>query len=190
MTTPNPIDWKSVDDMLSAWLSSQLGVVAIREKSARPQPPRPYVSFKRDNLVGVHEDARMKVTNLGNPQGEEIERTLVGHREFHVTVQAYSDDTTSNKDAMSMMSIIYASLSFPDVRRQFRRANVAIIDPESIIDLSAVVAGLWVSRAALDIRCRTLSIVLADKIGYIGNVNINLTLQTGVNGDIVDNIKA
>lgn len=192
MRTPNPINWKQIDQTISQWAAQQLEVLTIPEKRNRPEPARPYCSFKRDIVIPVSEsrDAKWITRNNDNDDGQEMERTIFGHREFTVTVQAYSDSEVPNDDAPSMLSILLASLSFPSVRAMFRRVNVAIINPFKIIDLSAVIGSQWVSRAALDFRCRTMSQILADRTGYIGQVVLQTKLSGGVNGEIDNTITA
>lgn len=112
-----------------------------------------------------------------NDSGNEVEVRVTGSTAFVLNVQGFERNTRTDnpaadpaRNAYDMLTRLRASLGLPSVQAQLRAADIAVIEEGSITDLSEVVEDTLISRASLDVRMRTLS-VLTEYQGYITQVS-------------------
>ncbi len=131
--------------------------------------------------VVVSEDSGETVTQISyenNDSGNEVRVRVTGSREFTLNVQAFernarganaASDPATN--AYNTLTLLQASLGLPSVQRTlWDDADIALIEELPIQDLSEQVEDALLSRASMDIRMRTLS-VLDEYTGFIEDVS-------------------
>jgi len=111
-----------------------------------------------------------------NDAGNEMAVRASASVEFTLNVQGFERNTLTDyaatdpgRNAYNMLSTLRASLGLPSVQAALRAADIALIEELSITDLSEPVEEAILSRASMDIRMRTLS-VLTEYVGYISSV--------------------
>jgi hypothetical protein len=179
-----PVDWETIDSGLYDWLVELLGVTVIWANQNVPQPDYPYLTLHRNSMVilgGVPE--KRYTTDLGQPAGKEIEIEATSMLEFTLGIQAFVDAGAGANDpmcnAVALLNKARASLGMLSWQRTFQDTlGLAIVEPLAVIDVSEVVNDEWISRAALDIRLRTRS-VMTEQTGFTDKVTIKST-QLGV----------
>jgi hypothetical protein len=170
-----PIDWAFIEGKLVEWVKLILpqlcGVIWADQEI--PQPDYPYVSLKR--IAGPTReggiDDLLTVTDLAQPAGEEIELQTVGPREFTLNVQAHHarPGAGPGTDAVAMVGRLEASLDQERSRAILGAGGLSVIEQLPVTDISAFENATWISRASLDVRFRTTS-VMTERVGYIDKV--------------------
>lgn len=108
-----------------------------------------------------------------NDLGNEVELRVSGMRVVTLNVQAFQRNTDAanaandpSTNAYNMLTRLQSSLGLPSVLSELRAADIAVVEEQNIVDLSEQVEDTFLSRASMDVRLRTLS-VLTEYIGYI-----------------------
>ncbi len=140
-------------------------------ETLNPTVPQLFTIVVSDDFAGA---------NIGyenNDAGNEVQQEVTGSREFTLNVQAFERNTRTDnpgtdpdRNAHNMLTILQSSLGMPTVQKQLRDANIAMIEELPITDLSAVVEDSFLSRASMDIRMRTPSILL-EYTGFVEDVS-------------------
>ena len=175
------IDWKAIEQaIVRDWAASRFPTLdKVHFQWADQdlaQPPYPYLSFRRDSIVrtGAKDEVRTS-TDLSQPQGQEIALETTGIREFTLTINAFVDEEAGandpNCDALFMLTLLQISLSQLSSQEIFCLAGLSVIEELAIVNLSQVVNGVFVSRAAMDVRFRTVFSNI-ERTGYIDTVEI------------------
>ena len=184
-----PIDWAVVEDAIHDWLVEELDEIndgrVIWSNQSVAQPPYPYISLLRNNEVdlGIDEKRQRTLDDQGKVVGEEptagdafenqeiiyqpIDWTL--SIDAHVDVQSGGNDPNCN--AMAILGKAKRSLGKTSVNNQLWDAGVAVARVLALVDTSAVVNTVWVSRARLDILVHSTS-VASEKQPFIEKVRI------------------
>ena len=94
-----------------------------------------------------------------------------------MNVQAFARNSRTDNEAIdpdrnayNTLTVLQSSLGLPSVQEQLRAADLALIEELPIIDLSEATEDTLLSRASMDIRMRTLSVLL-EYTGFIAEVN-------------------
>jgi hypothetical protein len=174
-----PIDWEEIRKAIEEWLSKLVfanqPTDVIWEDQGTPRPALPYLSLKRTagpSRLGSVDETR-EGQDLTQPLGKEIEIQKLGPRAFTLTIQAHTAQPLSmDLDAFAILSKIEASLDQDETLEIFDDAGLSKVGVEGIVDLSQVENSDWISRAALDIRFNTMS-VITKRTGYIDKVQVS-----------------
>jgi len=117
------------------------------------------------------------LTRANNDAGNELQVRATGSTMFTLNIQAFERNTRTDyaatdpgRNAYNMLTTLRASLGLPSVQAGLRAADISVIQEEGITDLSEAVEDTILSRATLDIRMRTLS-VLIEYAGFIAEVS-------------------
>lgn len=192
-----PVDWTTVDDAIFYWATQKLSLEGIWENQNAPQPAYPYLSLLRQGEVdegGIDETRQRSLDVNGVPAVDpedayENEEILYQSIQFAVTIQAHVDfdagATDPSCDAKRLLGILKRSLYQTSTIRHFKTAGLSIIAPQDVQDLSLVINGDWVSRAALDVTFRTAS-VMTERVGFIEQVQLESDLLGDQSPLVVD----
>lgn len=173
MPAPIPIDIKTVKDAVHLWFSGQTGLTTVWADQDAPQVGYPFAMINMiagPTKVGGQDEIRNK-TDLGQPNGQEIQQNIVGLREFTISCQVFNrpsgeDSLLHDELAEHHLSIAQSSLDLPSVQSQLRESNVGIIGDEGITNINEVIEDSWVSRANMDVRFYTVS-EISERTGFI-----------------------
>lgn len=126
-----------------------------------------------------------QISWTNNDTGNEIKVEVKGQRQFTLNVQAFVRNTISDnqasdpsRNAHHYLTVLQSSLGLPTVQSQLRASGIAMVEELPVTDLSEEVEDTIESRASMDVRMRTTSI-LEEYIGYIENVSGTGTIQAG-----------
>ena len=173
------IVWRDIECTLIEWAAPILDLDECRfiwENQNIPQPAYPYLTFRRDSLIrSGGADEQRTSTDLSQPEGEEVAIETVGIREFTLTVKALVDEETGSTDpdcdAVALLTQLQNSLSQQSVLDALCLGGLSVVQELAVVDLSQVVNGRFISRAALDIRFRTASSCI-ERTGYINTARV------------------
>lgn len=186
-----PVDWATVDDAIFAWATVLLGpppgvpFQGIWENQSAPQPAYPYLSFLRqgENDEGGIDEIRQQTIDVngdvvtpGSGLTPDLNREIVYQPiTFAVTIQAHVDFDSGavdpGADARWLLSKLKRGLVQTSTIQLFKDAGLSVVRPEDIVDLSLVVNGDWISRAAMDVIFRTAS-VMTETTEFIEKVEL------------------
>jgi hypothetical protein len=192
-----PVDWASIDDAVFCWAVEKLGMAGVWENQNIPQPDYPYLSFLRGGETddgGIDEIRQRTLDANGNeiPPGSSavpVENEEITYQPitFPITIQAHvnfeSGATEPFGEAKRRLGILKRSVYQTTTTQLFSDAGLGVVSVEPVVDLSLVVNGEWLSRAALDVIFRTASIV-SERVGFIEKVELK-SEQLGID-TIVD----
>jgi hypothetical protein len=184
-----PICWADIEGAIYDWVNGKVGWEAIWEDQNLPQPPYPYLSLKRSGVrrVGGKPEVRTS-TDLGQPLGEEIELLTTSPAEFTLTVQGFMDEDSGANDpdvnAVQTLTKLQASLGQLSVQSQLRAVGLSVVEELPVMDISEVVNGEFLNRAAFDVRLRTAS-VMTERTGFIEQVEVEST-ELGIGPEVFD----
>lgn len=149
-----------------------------------PSTPRIFTVEVTDDYDGS------QISWANNDEGNEIERRVTGSRVLTLNVQAFARNSRTDnegsdpdRNAYNTLTVLQASLGLPSVQAALRDVDLALIEEMAIQDLSEGLEDEFVSRASMDIRMRTLSVLL-EYTGYIATVEGEST-YTGTKNDPV-----
>lgn len=174
-----PIDWATIEQALWNWASTVTGVPTSRiiwENQKIAQPAYPYVSLHKSPVLisGGKPELRYE-TDLGQPQGEEIEFTATSQCEFTLSASVYMDAAAGGGNpttgAFKLASKLQASLGLKTIQESLSTAGLAIIQSLPVLDLSEVVNAEFLDRAVFEVRLRVAS-EMTEKTGYIADVEL------------------
>ena len=152
-----PINWTEIEDAIHASFVSATGMTATKVlwgEQANPQPVRPFATLKIMSgpvrLGGV--DEVRKSYNPAAPLQQEITHEVSGQREITVECQVFSDNVHGANAARAILSKLQTGLFLPTIRYALNTAGLSLMASDSIVDLTAIVATKFQSRANLDLR--------------------------------------
>lgn len=184
-----PICWNTIECAIYDWVTGKVGWEAIWEDQNLPAPDYPYLSLKRSAVrrEGGKPEIRTS-TDLGRPLGEEIELLATSPVQFTLTVQAFMDEASGandpNVNSVQTATKLQASLGQLSVQSQLFQAGLSIIEELPVQDISEVVNGEFLNRAAFDVRFRTAS-VMTERTGFIEKVEVEST-ELGIGPEVWD----
>lgn len=131
-----------------------------------------------------------QISWANNDTGNELEIRVTGSRIITLNVQAFASNTRTDnmgsdpdRNAYNILTTLQSSLGLPTVQAALRDADIALIEELLILDISEQVEDAMLSRASMDIRMRTLSVLLEYQ-GWIETVSGDGT-YTGTQDDPV-----
>jgi hypothetical protein len=206
-TTPppadlQPCDWVTVDAALYDWVNKELSLRdrIIWERRGEKRPEYPYVSLFRDSEVdqGAMDEQRRRsldaaglIVGIDAGAGDPVENEVLNYQpvQFTLTLQAHTTAEAgaadANTDAFAMLSKARRTLGRRDVVETLEAAGLSVVSHESVVDLSEVVNGEWLSRAALDVVFGTAS-VMSSKVGFIDKVEVTFPLLGDLSPFLID----
>lgn len=163
------VQWAGIEAAVIAWLKSATGVTSVIYRHQQI-PALPYCSvvFDGPRNLGSVDEVRYAYDNA-QPNGSEVQQTVVGQREFTVSVQAYSVQERDAGTAKELLGVARTWLSKPSQRALFAAVGASFIDATAVDNLP-VLGDLGQGRAHMDVRFRTVDSVI-DPVGYIATVN-------------------
>lgn len=177
------IDWKSVEVAIIDWAYGKLGDKFGMSRDQLqwadqnlPQPPYPFVTFKRDTVLrfGLRDETR-QTYDPAAPSGEEIELETTGPREFTLQITASVDEETGsndpNCDAMAINTLLQSSLSQLSTQEILCIAGLVVVEELAVVDISEEVNGERISEAVMDVRMRATSSI-TERTTYIETAQI------------------
>jgi hypothetical protein len=182
------IDYGAIEAAIAAWLSTATGLPSadgaglvariIARNDKQPQPPLPYLTFTipiAQQMDGP--DEIRKAFPPGAAAGQEVVPTVIGNREFVVSVQCFTlatvggADSEGNYPARHYVSKAQTALALPSVRAQLRAAGLGFVGIEGVADFSARLGPAGQGRASLDVRFRVADSITDVPYGFIATVN-------------------
>lgn len=155
-------------DAIHAWAEGALAMPAIWADGNGPAPTKAYATLKLSGpaRLGFGPEATDE-TNLGAPAGQEITQTAREHQEWSLSVQVFAAKGASAVDLLEAGAL---RMRLPGRLQQLRAAGVVLVEAGDTQDLSALFATAIESRAAMDVRLRTVG-VASEQTTYIGKVD-------------------
>lgn len=165
--------------------STDLDIVGDDE-ALNPGTPRLFTIVVTDDYDGE------QISWANNDEGNEIETRVTGSRVITLNVQAFQrnsrNDNEANdpdRNAYNTLTLLQSSLGLPSVQAALRAADLSLIEELPILDLSEEVEDTFISRASMDVRMRTLS-VLSEYTGYIATITGQSTYTGTKNDPVID----
>lgn len=160
-----------------------------------------YLDVQGDAEVANPGTARLFTVVLSGPMvwanndaGNEVEIRITGSTAFTLNVQTFERNTLTDnpandpsRNAYDMLTRLRASLGLPSVQTALRAQDIAVIEEGGITDLSEAEDDAFISRASMDVRMRTLS-VLTEYTGYIATVSGATTFSGARQDPITDTL--
>lgn len=150
-------------------------------EALNPATPRTFTITTSGPIVWQNNDA-----------GNEVETRVSEQLEFTLNLQAFVRNTRTDnaandpsRNAYNALTTLRASLGLPSVQAALRAADIAVVEELTITDLSEAVDETILSRASMDIRMRTLS-VLVEYTGFIEQVSGGSTYSGPRDSPITD----
>lgn len=165
--------------------STDLDIVGDFE-TLNPATPQLFTIVVTDDFDGE------QISRANNDTGNEVEVRVTANRVFTLNVQAFERDAQDDfpasdptRNAYNTLTLLQSSLGLPSVQSQLRTADIAIVEPLPIIDLSALTEDTTLSSASMDVRMRTLSVLLEYQ-GFIEDVSGESTYEGSADSPITD----
>jgi hypothetical protein len=196
------VAWSQVQDAITAWIVATSGLDAsefgfdggsgtgfddgsfgegesvLWVNQGAPQPDLPYATLKLSPARKTKNSIDAIVTSQDLTQtGQEMAETVTGQREVTLTVDVLSDVVTGDGTAMEFLENALTGLSLPSQRATLRLAGLSVVDWENPLDLSALVATAYQSRASADVRFYLVDTV-TERTGYIETAEVTPTVDT------------
>jgi len=177
MPIQSPITWSTVENAIYDWVYTATGRTVDWSTEDRPERAYPYITLKSLGVETVAPTAEvLDKTNLANPSGQEIVRTVARDYEFTVSVQCRTSSDAPGASARYYLMAALAALDLPARRTALRTAGVMVVEAEPILDLDLAINQEWTSGASMDIRFRILG-TITEKTGYIETIGVEGTFK-------------
>lgn len=171
------VDLPAFEDSLHAWVKAAVGIETIWAHANAVAPPAPYAWITLAGPVNIGEPQYPVNTNLANPAGQEIERTVIQHGEWAFTVDVISPVTSGIGTAKALLSAAAMRLQLPSATDGVRAVGLAVVDVGDTQDLTALFNSTFESRARLNVRLRSVNTAM-EKTGYITKVGLSSPFGT------------
>lgn len=174
-------------EQLRAWIASRSQLVTGWEDQPEQYAPSDYIELRMGPMIRIGQDGIRWTHDPDRPAGQDMVPTVVGQREFNLTVivRAWSQELSQTAEAP--LAQLELALQMPSFQKLMLDLNLGLIGTGPIVQADRVVDDRVQSGAAMDIRFAT-SIHLTDADegqSYIATADVETTLQGGVGGDIV-----
>jgi hypothetical protein len=184
------LDFGAIEAAIAAWLGNATGLSTVNDPTTNatariipkndkvPQPGMPYMTFKVPvpRQAGGGPDEIVWSYDNTQPLNQEIFETVRGHREFVVSVQAFTlatvgkTDINGNLTARDYVSRCQTALALPSVKAAFTAAGMVFVDIANAADFTERLGPVGQGRATLDVRFRVVDTV-SDQVGYIASTD-------------------
>lgn len=174
-------------EALRAWISTRLSMPTFWRDQPEGYRPDDYVLLAIGAMQRIGQDGIRYVHDPAAPAGADMVPTVVGQREFTVTVEAHAWSQELDQTAENPLSRLELALQLPSFQQLCIDSNLGLIGTGPILQADEIVDERVQSRATIDIRFAT-SIHLTDSDegqSYIATADVETTLQGGVGGDTV-----
>lgn len=168
-------DWTAIAKALANWAQEASGLTAIWEGQNRAPPPGDYVTLALDGPIPVGRDSVRYVTDLAREAGREVEVRVVGERECHLQVQAFTQKTHGGTAANRVIGKLQLALSLPSTGEDLEAAGIAVFDVGPVQNIPALLDADIRGRASMRVRFYVRDSV-SDFTGYIATVEGSVTL--------------
>jgi len=167
------LDPVMMENTLQAWAKTALGLADVIWSHPNQRGPdgRPYGWLTLSGPVRLDVAATTDETNLSNPAGQEIERTVSQHEEWTLVIEVLSKATSGAGTARAILAAAGLKLQLPSALEAVRAAGLAPVDFSDTQDLTALFGTAFESRARMDVRLRTVNTAM-EKTGYIKTVGL------------------
>ncbi len=171
--TQDAIIWRDVEDAISAWVNSALGIETQWADQAEPQPAYPFAMLRTDSQQQYGADAERKVVDNGD---NTFNLDAVTHDEIMVSIQidvGPPNATDPDASAKQLASRLLASLGLDTFSAPLNVAGLAFIAQAApILDASIPLGGSYTDRKVLDLRFGLASRV-TETVGVIEQAEIS-----------------
>lgn len=174
-------------EQLRNWIALRTGLVTGWEDQPEEYAPDDYIRLRVGPMMRIGQDGIRWAHDPALPEGADMVPTVVGQREFVLTVIARSWSQELSQTAEVPLARLELALQLPSFQQLCLDLNLGLIGTGPIMQSDAVVDDRVQSGATMDIRFAT-SIHLTDADegqSYIATADVETTLQGGVGGDIV-----
>jgi hypothetical protein len=145
-------DWSAIEAALAKWAGDASGLTAIWANQNAGQPPGDYVLLSMDGPLPVGRDGVRYVTDLERPAGQEVESRVVGERECHLLVQAFTEATLGGTAANRVIARLQLALTLPSVVELLAAAGISVFDIGPIQNLPGLLEADIQGRASMRVR--------------------------------------
>jgi hypothetical protein len=174
-------------EQLRAWIATRTGLVTGWEDQPQGYLPEDYVELRMGPMMRIGQDGIRYEYDGDRPAGQEVVPTVVGQREFTLTVIVRAWSQELSQTAEVPLSRLELALQLPSFAQLCDDLNIGVIGTSQIVQADRMVDERVQSGAAIDIRFAT-SIHLTDSDegqGYIETADVETTLHGGAGGDLV-----
>lgn len=176
------MSWVAVENALVAWIRAASGLpesAVLLANQKATQPALPFIELKlspprrsfssRPSVVQSYDGSA--------PAGQEIALTAVFEIEITVQLQAFTDPTSGDSDARSLLQQVHDSLGLESTLQPLRDVGLGLSDAGDIVDLTALANTKFQGRAALDIVFITSSEAV-EKNTYVATIGLTSTVTS------------
>jgi hypothetical protein len=157
VTPPVVVLWSDLEDALRAWVVATTGlpegdVIWAEQTGARPAGVS-FATLKIGTLIplGAVDEVATNYDAL-RPAHQEIELQVRSLREFSVSAQFFSDNSTGNSTARVYAQKAQSGLALPSVRSNLHAVGLSPFDRGSVQVVNTLIGTRWESRAILEPR--------------------------------------
>lgn len=179
MTAKRPVDWRTIEDAIRAWLENATDIPWIWGDQSAPQRAYPY------GVVRINPGTAPRSVRDSEQWTAAGEVRLVGQIDFTASCQI-NVGPPSNVDpdfhARSAASAAIAELQSPHQKAAFEAAKMAVRARGQPQDLNLEVGGQWIARTVFEVRFGVASILEptpaeSTELGYFDKVQVSSTIE-------------
>lgn len=169
-------NWTTVENALRAWVKAGSSLDdghVYWDDQTGPRPSdsatAPFITLHLGDVLpvgGLDELADITDADLNQNPGAEIELRVVGTRQFHLTVQAFTPNIVNGSTARALLSKVQTALRLESVRDALATAGVTPFDVGQVLNITALVGTKFEGRAALTVGFYALETV-SERTTYI-----------------------
>lgn len=194
---------RPIEDAIRAWVKTASGlsdaqIYFANQNGAQPAN-LPFITIlisESMRTLGAY-DEQEQITDLTQPNGQEITQIVTGQRDLLVSIQAFATGTVTGENtsfsfpvptgfgavtATEILTRVQTALGLETIRFNLNAANLAPYDLGTIRRVDAVIETFYEGRAVLDVRFYSTDQALA-QTGYIKEVQ---GVGTFVEGGVPD----
>lgn len=172
---------RALQQALSDWLTTSLGVQVRMANQELPQPPDgvSYCTVLVSSLRGesLHTIQTQAVDDT-RPVGEQLEVSHSRPMVLSVRVQAFSPTTTGDAWAVPMLEKASTDLGLHGVRAKLRAAGLGLFDIGAIQNISGLMSTKWEGRAAMELQFHVVA-TAQERMGYITETGAGISISQG-----------
>lgn len=153
-------DYTAIEDALYSWVATSTDLPVIWGNQNARQPEGDYIALFPDGPFSIGQDSLRYLTRDPSPAppaeapeaGEEIEAQVVGEREGHLLLQAYSEAAHGALMAFKMLGKAQTALALPSVHTALSSAGISVFDTGRVQNIPALLEADIQGRASLRVR--------------------------------------